>query len=199
MEPSFIERFWRSFWFVVKRTLIGSGFLLSVPFALLGLLYISQFPPIYYADYNTIRARIEKIPYVEIINVWMNENISLEDFSFTLQKPSCPPVALTFHQLHGARWRYNFQSIDGVILFKTGDKQREKKQLSRQELLDANLPINNLNDVIEHLEPLLAYLDSQAPIEDEGGIQGADAAYAHLTYAGGVCSDTATHTADLNP
>jgi hypothetical protein len=91
----------------------------------------------------------------------LHEDITLEDFSFTLQKPSCPPVALTFHQLHDSRWRYNFQSIDGVILFKIGDKQWEKKQLSRQELLDANLPINNLNDVIENLEPLLAYLVSQ--------------------------------------
>jgi hypothetical protein len=196
MEPSFIARFWQSCWFVVSRTLIGSFLLIGL---LLGPFYISLLPPIYYADYNNIRARIEKIPNVEIVDVWMNKDITLEDFSFKLQKPSCPAVALTFHQLHDSRWRYNFQSIDGVILFKTGDKQREKKQLSRQELLDANLPINNLNDVIEHLEPLLAYLDSQAPIEDEGGIQGADAAYAHLTYAGGVCSNTATHTANLIP
>lgn len=196
MDESAMTRFWRSLWFVVSRSLIFSSLILLI---VLAIFFVPLFPPIYYADYNNIRSRIEKIPNIEIVDVWMNEDLTLEDFSFTLQKPSCPPVTITFHQLHSSRWRANFQSFEGVILFKIGDSGWEEKQISQQELLDANLPIKNINDVLEHLEPLLAYFDTQAPVEDEIGIWGGNAAYAHLTYQGGVCSNTTNLSAKLSP
>lgn len=172
------------------RILLGIGVcILVIVISVLLFFLVPMLPPFYDADYNAVRTRLEHFPDVQIVNSWRHEDMSLEDFGFTLQKSSCPPVTLNFYEVHNSRWLTNFQSIDGVVLVQKGQNGSPNTitRLSREQLEHLNLPTHSIEDVFTHLSPLLEQLNKQ-PRHIQEGVAGADSSFAYLSYQGGVCT-----------
>lgn len=138
----------------------------SFVFLPLGLLALFSSPPVYYRHFNRVKARLEAMPDVKIVSSWKHEDITLEDFGFTLRVRECPPIRLDFYD--GDDWFRRFKKVDGISFFKyPGIKgQYQLTRISADELGKTGVKVQNLGDVFANLESVLACLKGRADQDD---------------------------------
>jgi hypothetical protein len=52
----------------------------------------------YYGYYNRVQRVIKSIPDVAIVDTWQHTDLTIESFSFTLQRPNRKPVKVMFRE-----------------------------------------------------------------------------------------------------
>jgi hypothetical protein len=154
--------------------------LLISPFLYFGY---TRLPIHYYRHFDRIQARLEKLPDTKITDKWLHEDITLEDFGFTLQVRQCEPIKLDFYEGEEKNWYRYFDSMDGITFHKPynpATNDYETTHISREELARAGIHVNNLADIVAHLEAVLDYLKNRPDQSPEKQHSGAH--YLHIFY-----------------
>jgi hypothetical protein len=142
-----------------RPLIVGIALLLGVVMLPFALLAVHQSPFFYNRHFNRIRALLEEMPDARVVDSWRHEDLTLEDFGFTLQVRQCPRIRLDFYE--GGDWYRDFEAIDGILFSKPYNlltKGYEVTALSCDELSRVGISVRNLTDVVSRLEAVLAYL-----------------------------------------
>ncbi len=155
---------------IVVVTLFGSlAFLLPYtrlpilvfsPFLLLFAGYagfaLQRWDPIYIAEFNAIRSRLEQIPGVVIKDSWYNEDIILEDPWFRLRINNS--LVANLHFWDGNEWLGLFEKIEGVHLL---DQTRYingkcySRNISVDALRENGIEVRTLQDCLQQLDKIV--------------------------------------------
>lgn len=149
---------WRRLLVRILLVIVGLGVVL-LPFVCLS-------DSFYYRHFNRIKAQLEAIPDVKIVDSWKHEDITLEDFGFTLKVRECPPIRLNFYEVNN--WDRPFKKIEGISFLKyPGIKgQYQLTRISAEEFGKAGVKVQNLGDVFANFESVLACLRDRADQDD---------------------------------
>ena len=146
----------------MKKLLIAVafvGFALAVLYPFRGI-----FPPFYYAQFNDVRDRLHEIEGLKIKDYWQHKDIRLEDCGFDVEIGG-RQVSLTFsdHQ----DWVDLFDKFDGIYM----SKPNQQLVISREQMNAAGLKINGLEDLLQNLDAVHAFIlkdaESKAVSNDE--------------------------------
>jgi len=113
------------------------------------------FPPFYYGQYNSVKAKLEAIEGLQVKDSWQHEDIYLEDCGFDVfidgQKAS-----LTFvdHQ----DWVALFDQIDGIRIPMDG----HQRLVTCEQMKSAGMEIDGLSDILENLGSVIEFCSNQA-------------------------------------
>jgi|TARA_B110000263_G_scaffold204350_1_gene184626 hypothetical protein len=122
----------------------------------LALLYPirGMFPPFYYAQYNSVKDKLEAIEGLQIKDSWQHEDIRLEDCGFDVEIGD-RNASLTFtdHQ----DWVALFTKIDGIRISMDG----QQRLVTCKQMKSAGLEIDGLRDVLENLGSVLEFCSNQ--------------------------------------
>lgn len=149
---------WRRILVLILLLIVGVGVVL-LPFA-------CRSESFYYRHFNRIKARLEAMPDVKIVDSWRHEDITLEDFGFTLKIRECPPIRLDFYE--GNNWYRPFKKVEGISFFRYPgiNGQYQLTRISADELGKAGVKVQNLAGVFANLESVLARLKDRADQDD---------------------------------
>jgi hypothetical protein len=70
----------------------------------------------YYGYYHRVQRVIKSIPNVAIVKTWQHTDLSLESFSFTLQRPNAKTVEVMFRESTPAMDFFDDRQIRGYVL-----------------------------------------------------------------------------------
>lgn len=135
-----------------KHILIAIGFL-SVALAVLYPIR-GMFPPFYYAQYNAVKDRLEKIEDLQIRDSWQHKDIRLEDCGFDVEIDD-RNASLTFtdHQ----DWVALFSKIDGIRI----SMKDHQRLVPREQMKSAGMEIDGLSDILENLGSVIEFYSNQ--------------------------------------
>ena len=111
----------------------------------------------YYYHYRTIGDKLAALPGVTIVDSWKHEDLTLEDFGYTLKVRDCPSIRVDFYETR--EWQGLFRHIDGVILL-SGNATTDAKILTTSQLKTGPSAIRNLPELLANLETVLPLLEN---------------------------------------
>ncbi len=155
---------WKS-WVSTPLLLVGSY---------LGLAYFGGFPPFYYVEFNKVKANLESIEGVEILDNWQHHDISLEDCSFTVRTGESEAVSFELHQPDD--WTAPFEHLDGVMFtyprFPGTSQHFGRVSLDAEALRKAGIVEMNLKGVLRNLEKVLVVVKMQKESQEAPELRG---------------------------
>jgi hypothetical protein len=159
-----MSSFWKSL-VLVPLLLMGSY---------LGLAYFGGFPPFYYVEFNKVKANLESIEGLEILDNWQHHDISLEDCSFTVRTGESEAVSFELHQPDD--WSAPFEHLDGVVFtyptFPGMSRHFGRVFLDAEALRKAGVGEVNLKGVLRNLEKVLAVVRMQKKSREAPELRG---------------------------
>lgn len=140
--------------------LISIGVFLLIAWPVLCVLFLT-FPPFYNRHYNRIKDRLGALPNVQVIDSWRHEDITLEDFGFTLQVADEPPFMLCFWESANDDWYRIFGPIDGLTVRPELYAGDEALHVSVEEFAQNGIIVHDLNSTVQNFSRVLELLKDE--------------------------------------
>ena len=157
---------------VFLKSLIFGPLLLAGPY--LALAYLGGLPPFYYVEFNRVKANLESIEGLEILNDWQHHDISLEGCGFTVRTHESEAVSFDFRESDD--WGAPFEHLDGVIftdpVFPGTSRSFGRVFLDEEALREAGVEEVNLKGVLRNLEKVLAVVKARESLDTEQKLKG---------------------------
>ena len=111
-------------------------------------------PPFYYAEYNSVKNKLDAIPNLTILNSWQHQDMILEDCGFDVAIGG-HVVSLTFvdHQ----DWPALFREVEGIRI----STKNSQRLVTRKELRSAGIQIDGLGDILGNLNEVLSFCENE--------------------------------------
>ena len=122
----------------------------------LALLYPirGMFPPLYYAQYNSVKDKLEAIEGLQIKDSWQHEDIRLEDCGFAVEiDDRNASLAFTDHQ----DWVALFDKIDGIRIPVDG----HQRLVTCEQMNSVGIKIDGLSDILVNLGSVIEFCSDQ--------------------------------------
>ena len=149
-----------------RRTMLFS-LPLSLPllafFSQAALILVYQIPTVYYSDFRSIKSKLEQNPDVEVVDTWTHEDITLEDFGFTLKLKDGSRIEL--HFLEGHVWHGLFSKVDGIALGQNGSWYEYDRCIRTRDLEAHGISVETLPDLLNRMPEILKIAHSISTVQ----------------------------------